>query len=600
MRTRRLLPLPLAAALAAGLALPAQAADPVARPTAIGTGGAVSTVDPNATRVGLDVLRRGGNAVDAAVATAAALGVSEPFSAGIGGGGYFVYYDAKTGRISTLDGRETGPASLRENSFTTPAGAPLPFDAARGSGLSVGVPGTLKTWQGALARWGTLSLRDALAPAEQLAREGFLVDETFRDAIAEEPNRQLFSTFSSTRELFFPGGAPPAIGSRFRNPDLAETYRQIGEQGIGLLYGGAVGADLARTVQRPPIAAEDSGWPYVVRPGGMTVEDLRDYRLIERAPTHARYRGLDVYGMPPSSSGGITVGEALQIMQKATPVDAGRARTLHDYLEASALAFADRNRYIGDPAFVRVPQGQLLDPQHAAERACLIQPDSTLPRPVEPRLLGTPSDCGRAGAAQVREQQEGQSTTNLTVVDGEGNIVEYTLTIEQTGGSGIVVPGRGFLLNNELTDFNFTPTQGDFLDPNLPAPGKRPRSSMSPTIILRDGSPFLALGTPGGSTIITTVLQIIVERVDLGRTLPEAMAAPRLSERNSTTGTQVEPAFLATPEAAALQRRGHRFSPIEELGAATAIEIKPDGRLVATAEPARRGGGSAAVVTPLG
>ncbi len=599
VRARRLLALPLAAALGAALALPAQAVAPPAKwPIAVGTGGAVSTVDADATGVGLQVLRSGGNAVDAAVAAAAALGVTEPFSAGIGGGGYFVYYDAKTGKVQTLDGRETGPQSLRENSFTDASGAPLEFQEARVSGLSVGVPGTLKTWQGALDRWGTTTLGQALAPAEELARNGFVVDQTFHDQIATDPNPQAFATFSSTKALFLPGGQPPAVGSRFRNPDLADTYREIRQRGADTLYGGPLGADVARTVQFPPLAAQPSGWPYEVRPGGMTLADLRDYRLRQRAPTHATFRGLDVYGMAPSSSGGTTVGEALQILDTTSP-DAGRVAALHNYLEASALAFADRNRYVGDPAFFAVPQDELLSKGFAKERACQISPRTTLPRPVAPGSPDGSYGCQKPSTEQVGAQQEGLSTTNLTVADREGNVVEYTLTIEQTGGSGIVVPHRGFLLNNELTDFNFTPTQGEAIDPNLPAPGKRPRSSMSPTVVLRDGEPLLAVGSPGGSTIITTVLQILLDRVDLGLTLPQAIADPRISDRNGTS-TQAEPAFLGTPAQRALSNRGHVFTvgTTPEIGAATGIEFLDDGRLLAAAEPERRGGGSAAVVTP--
>ncbi|HEU0100897.1 MAG TPA: gamma-glutamyltransferase [Mycobacteriales bacterium] len=608
MRARILLALPLAAALTGAVAVPASGAAPAAVPpakvpTATGTGGAVATVDPDATRVGLQVLRNGGNAVDAAVAAAATLGVTEPFSAGIGGGGYFVYYEAKTGRVHTLDGRETGPASLRENTFTDASGAALPFQQARVSGLSVGVPGTPKTWQEALSRWGTSTLGQALAPAAKVASDGFVVDQTFHDQIAKDLyNPQAFATFSSTKALYLPGGKAPAVGTVFTNPDLAATYRQLGRQGIGAFYGGAVGADLVATVQKPPVAAKDSGWPYPVAAGGMTLADLRAYDVIPREPTHVEFRGLDVYGMAPSSSGGTTVGEALKIIQRRTGQGQDRVKALHTYLEASALAFADRNRWVADPAFVRVPQQQLLSSAYARQRACLIELRGTLTRPVAP---GVPdgdygSECPAPAPADVRPQNEGMSTTNLTVADKDGNVVEYTLTIEQTGGSGIVVPGRGFLLNNELTDFSLIPTQGEALDPNLPAPGKRPRSSMAPTIVLRDGQPFLALGSPGGSTIITTVLQILLDRVDLGLTLPQAVADARISERNNAT-TQAEPAFVDTREAAALRARGHVFevSPTAPgIGAATAVEFLRDGRLLAAAEPTRRGGGSAGVVSP--
>ncbi len=335
-RPRRLLglaavALPLAGLLAAPAAQAAAALTPPAKqPTATGTGGAVATVDADATRVGLEVLRAGGNAVDAAVAAAAALGVTEPFSAGIGGGGYLVYYDARTHRVHTLDGRETGPASLRVNSFTDASGAALPFQQARVSGVSVGVPGTLKTWKRALDLWGTRSLGAALRPAAQLARDGFVVDQTFHDQIAADPdNPQAFATFSSTKALYLPGGQAPAVGSQFRNPDLAATYDQIGSKGVEEFYGGQIGADLVHAVQSPPLAAQPSGWPYPVAAGGMTLSDLRSYGAPTRPPTHVTYRGLDVYGMAPSSSGGTTVGEALQVLD-TRQAGKGRAAALHD------------------------------------------------------------------------------------------------------------------------------------------------------------------------------------------------------------------------------------------------------------------------------
>lgn len=267
------------------------------------------------------------------------------------------------------------------------------------------------------------------------------------------------------------------------------------------------------------------------------------------------------------------------------------SQAMHHYLEASALSFADRNRYVGDhtpPSVLR----ELLSDAYAKERACLIDPSAALPKPVAPGVPdGAYGGCSAATVADVRDDRTG--TTNLTVADRWGNVVEYTLTIEATGGNGMVVPGRGFLLNNELTDFNFAPSQGVAPDPNLPGPGKRPRSSMSPTIVLADGRPYLAVGSPGGATIITTVLQMLVNRIDRGMTLPQALAAPRASQRNGAS-TQAEPAFI-TGYAAGLPP-GHTFSPTTEIGAATGIEFLPDGRLVAAAEPVRRGGGAAAVV----
>jgi gamma-glutamyltranspeptidase/glutathione hydrolase len=582
----------VASTAAASPVAPPKPAPPKA-PVAVGYGGAVASVDADATRIGLDVLRRGGNAADAAVATAAALGVTEPYSAGVGGGGFFAYYDASTKRVLTIDGRETAPAMFTETVFVE-NGVPIPFAEAVTSGLSVGVPGTPMTWHVALDRWGTRTLAQALAPAAWLARRGFVVDQTFRQQTAD--NEARFRDFPATRALFLPNNQLPVVGSRLRNPDLARTYDELGARGVKALYNGPIGRDVVRTAQRPPV---DPAATRKVRPGLITNADLRAYYAPFRAPTRVSYRGLDVYGMAPPSSGGSTVGEALNILEQSTVSGQTQVQYLHHFLEASKLAFADRNRYVGDPDFVDVPLRELLSDGFAGERACLIKPTSVLPTPQPP---GSPdgrySPClAAASPAERPAGHEGLSTTHLTVADKWGNVAAYTLTIEQTGGSGITVPGRGFLLNNELTDFNFVPASATAPDPNLPGPGKRPRSSMSPTIVLDGTKPLLAVGSPGGAAIITTVLQILTGRLDRGLSLAEAIAAPRASQRNGAT-TQAEPAFRAAPAAAGLIALGHSFVTTPEIGAATGVELLRDGRIIAAAEPVRRGGGAAGVVRP--
>ena len=544
---------------------------PVKQATVIGTGGAAASVDPIATGVAIDVLRRGGNAVDAAVAAAAALGVVEPFSCGLGGGGFMVIYNARDGRVFTLDGRETAPSAFRANSFIDPStGLPISFAEGVTSGLGVGVPGTPRLWEQALDRFGTIPLAAALAPSIGIARSGFEVDQTFHDQVASNQDR--FKDFSSTRDLYLPGGDAPAVGSIFRNPDLAQTYQTLAGHGMDAFYGGDVASGIVTTVQHPPLVP---GATRNVRPGLMTAGDLASYQAISRAPTDVRYRGYEIFSMGPPSSGGSTVGEALKILEGFDLGALPRAQALYLMLEASKLAYADRNRYLGDPDFVSVPLQGLLSDAYAAQRRALIGA-TALPVPVAP---GDPSPFN-------------SSTTHLTVSDRFGNVVSYTFTIEQIGGSGIVVPGHGFLLNNELTDFNFVTGTA-----NSPAGGKRPRSSMSPTIVLKDGKPILALGSPGGASIITTVLQILLERLDLGRTLPGAIATARISQRNSST-TQAEPAFFGTPERLALEALGEKFSSTPEIGAATGIEFLPDGMVLAAAEPVRRGGGSALVEVP--
>ncbi|WP_283138393.1 gamma-glutamyltransferase [Rhizohabitans arisaemae] len=560
------------------------------QPVAEGYGGAVATVDLDASRTAIEILRRGGNAVDAAVAASATLGVTEPFVAALGGGGFFLYYDARTGRVHTIDGRETAPAAMRQDSFME-NGAPIPFAEAVTSGLSVGAPGTVRQWELALRKWGKMSLRQVLQPAIEVARRGFTVDEEFIAQTAVNLDR--FKDIVPTRELFLPGGNLPVLGSTFRNPDLARTYRELAAGGPDAFYRGSLAAEIVDAVRRPPV---DPASTRNVRPGLLTVDDLRGYRAVLREPTRVGYRGLDVYGMAPPSSGGSTVGEALNIIS-SLPKTGDRVEALHRYLEASRLSYADRGRYVGDVP--DVPLKELLSTGFARERACLIG-ERAMPHPATPGSPdGTYGGCPAAGGTPDPLTYEGPQTTHLTVADKWGNVVAYTITIEQFGGNGVVVPGRGFLLNNELTDFSFIPSA---TDPNLPGPGKRPRSSMSPTIVLKDGRPFLAVGTPGGSTIITTVLQILLNRVDFGMSLPEALAAPRATQRN-TPSTFAEQAFIDA-YGPALTARGHTLAlfpgpPAGFIGAATGIEFTGHGRIQAVAEPTRRGGGSALVVRPL-
>ncbi|MDQ3404879.1 MAG: gamma-glutamyltransferase [Actinomycetota bacterium] len=568
----------------------ANSSPPISKvPVAQGYGGAVVSDTVEATQAGLDVLSRGGTATDAAVAVAATLGVTDPFMAGLGGGGYFVHYDADTGRVSTIDGRETAPAAADGNLFIDPAtGKAYPFAQAVTSGRSVGTPGMLATWEHALRLWGRFDLEDLLKPAIKVADQGFAITPELRKEILANQDR--FKQFTSTSALYLPGGKAPEVGDRLRNPDLAGTYRQIAKEGTRAFYGGSIGLDVANAAQKPPLAPDATIKP---PPGLLTAEDLRAYRTIDQAPTHSRYRDLDIYGMAPSSSGGITVGEALNILETSDLGDLDRTQALHRYLEASKLAFADRNRHIGDPAYVPVPQGRLLSDSFARTRACLIDPAKAMLAPVAPGPLTGEGDC-RAAAGTPTPENEAH-TNHFVVADARGDMVSYTNTIEQVGGSGIVVPGRGFLLNNELTDFNFTPTQGDAPDPNLPAAGKRPRSSMSPTIVLKDGEPWLALGSPGGSTIITTVLQVLLNRVDFEMPLVDAVASPRASQRNTVSVT-AEPAFIA--RAGDLQSLGHTFVEQSEIGAVAAIEFLGHGRYLAVGEASRRGGTSAAVVYP--
>jgi gamma-glutamyltranspeptidase/glutathione hydrolase len=576
--------------VALGLALPASGvlgAKATKQPTATGMGGAVATVDLDASQVGMQVLKDGGNATDAAVATAAALGVTEPYSCGIGGGGFMVVYDAKSERVSTIDSRETAPAAFEPDSFIDPAtGEPIPFAERVTSGLGVGVPGTIRGWEQALDRFGSRPLSELLQPSIRLANGGFTVDSTYRQQTVDNLDR--FKTFTSTRETFLRDGQAPAVGSTVRNPDLAATYSRVANEGGAAFYSGRTAAAIVDAVRRPPVVDNTRN----VRPGLMKTMDLAGYRSIEREPTVSSYRGLQVYGMGPPSSGGSTVGEALNILEGYPLSTLPRNDALHYYLEASRYSFADRGAYLGDPGYVYVPLRGLLSDGYAAERRSLIT-RTAAESPVAPGNPYPYDGAGGNGSVSLSTAVEGPSTTHLTVSDKWGNIVSYTFTIEQTGGSAITVPGHGFILNNELTDFEPVPGLA-----NSPEGGKRPRSSISPTIITDDRKPILALGSPGGSTIITTVLQVLINDLDFGMTLPEAIAAPRASQRN-TAQTSAEPAFLSTREARLLQsKHGQTFVSTPEIGAATGIAFLPGGTVQAAAEPVRRGGGSALVEIP--
>jgi len=455
----------------------------------------------------------------------------------------------------------------------------------------VGTPGTAATWDEALKTYGTMSLNQVLKPAENIARKGFVVDETFHQDTLENAKR--FSMFPATAAIYLPGGAPIPVGGVQRNPDLAKAYRELRAHGIASLHTGRMGAALVKEVQNPTTARG-----VTVPKGQLTAADLAAYRVRPKAPTHTEHKGVDVYGMDTPSSGGIAVSEILNLLESFEDrtgkqvKDLSEAEYLHWFSEASAMAFADRNRYVGDVA--GVPTGELTSQAFADERACLFDDTKALPRPVP---FGTPdgaygSQCTPAGTSLL--PKDGQSTTSLTVTDKWGDVVTYTLTIEQYGGSGIVVPGWGFLLNNELTDFNFAPTTPGVPDPNLPGAGKRPRSSMSPSIILKDGKPYLTAGSPGGATIITTVAQIIAGVVDRGLSVGDAVAAPRLSSRNGAE--EAERAIFATAIGDELRAKGHVLRDRPVIGNGTAIRSLSPSLWTAAAEPTRRGGGSAMVV----
>jgi gamma-glutamyltranspeptidase / glutathione hydrolase len=601
----------LAALLAAAaLAAPAGAAAapaplPHVTPTATGTGGSVASMDVSASRAGIDVLKHGGNAVDATVATASALGVTVPFVAGPGGGGFMVIYNARTHTVTTIDGRENCPSTCTKSLFLSPkTHRPLNYETESLQPLSTGVPGMVSTWALAVKRYGAKTLAADLQPAISVATHGFKVNRDFRQLT--RAGLEQLRVYPASHWLLTPKGKPLPLGHTLRDPDLARTYRMIAKDGPGYLYGGPLGKAIVDAVDHPVLTR---GQTLVHQPANMTLADLRAYRARVQKPTHVSYRGLDVYGMAPPSSSGTTIGEALNILSGFDLSSEPRATALFHYLEASRLAYADRDRYLGDPRFSKVPVAKLLSPAFAASRRCLIS-GRALPAPLAP---GNPfvgfhgcASAPKPAIAATSASPEAHHTNNIVATDRFGDIVAYTNTINFFGGSGQTVPGYGFLLNDELTDFDFAPLKKSEPDPNLPGPGKQPRSSMGPLIALDHGVPQFTIGAAGGSTIPTTILQTFINHVDFGMPLTAALAAPRVSQTNSPTSL-AEPRFFHSAMRGQLQRRfGEKFSlatgsilPLDSYpGDATAAQFLSGGRVQSIAEPVRLFGGSALVVHP--
>jgi len=572
----------------------------VQEPVAIGTGGAVASMDADASQAGIDVLSHGGNAIDAAVATESALGATIPFVAGPGGGGFVVIYLAKTHQVVTIDGRESCPAACTQTMFTDPqTGKPLGYTYASDQPLATGVPSMVATWAKAVSLYGRRSLAADLQPAIGVAERGFRVNADFVQLT--ESDLPELQAYPASHWLLDSSGNPLPVGSLLRNPDLARTYRLLARYGPSYLYDGPLGQAIVQADDHPVLTP---GQTVVALPGIMTMSDLRAYQAQVLPPTHVSYRGLDIYSIAPPSSSGSTVGEVLNILSGYNLSAEPRATALFHYLEASRLAYADRNAYVGDPRYVNVPLSGLLSPDFAATRRCLIH-DQALVSPVTPGDP-FPSFGGCPSQAAPQPAPEGGHTNNIVTADKWGNIVAYTNTINFFGGSGQTVPGYGFLLNNEMTDFDFTPPASGPPDPNLPAGGKQPRSSMGPVIAFADGQPVFSVGAAGGSTIPTTILQTILNHVDFGMSLPDALAAPRVSQRNSATSL-AEPDFYNSALAQQLTSQfGEQFTlatgPILPLdnypGDATALQVLGHGLLEPIAEPVRLGGGSALVVHP--
>lgn len=488
----------------------------------------VAASHPAAAAAGARMLAGGGNAIDAAAAMQFALNVVEPQSSGIGGGGFMMIHLAKDRETFIVDSRERAPAAASADMFM-PEDRAMPFSLASTSGLSVGVPGTLRGIDTALKRWGTLTLRDALAPAIELAERGFRVNRFLAADIAEDGGRT--QLYPETAAIFRPGGKPLAEGDWLVQPDLARTLRLIAEDGADVFYRGPMAKAIIEAQQRARCELGESGR------GRMTLEDLENYDVAIRKPLIGHYRGWELATMPPPSSGGLSVLQMLAMLERFPLSDASRGygfaspKTLHVMIEAMRLAFADRAAWIGDDDFVQVPQRGLLNREYLALRSASISPDSRID--IVESGMPLPWDSQSFIPGHRHSASDGSPhTTHFSVVDRWGNIVSYTSTIEFTWGSGITVPRYGFLLNNELTDFNLRPAQDTAhgnTGANDVAPLKRPRSSMAPTLLFKAGKPVAAFGSPGGATIINTVLNVTVNLIDHGMSLQQAIDAPRFS-----------------------------------------------------------------------
>ena len=505
-------------------------------------GGVVSVSHPLAAKAGADVLARGGNAIDAAAAIQFVLNVVEPQFSGIGGGGFMMIHLAKKDKTFAIDGREKAPAAATPTQFVL-SGVPAVqrFTLASTSGLAVGVPGTLAAVDAALRSWGTIELSEALQPAIAAAENGFRINRFLAANIAGDGGRTSFQP--ETAAIFRPGGVPLVEGDLLRQPNLAKTFRLIAAQGPKVFYTGEIARAIVAAQQRSrtPTPAEGAG--------RMTLQDLANYRVAIRDPIRVNYRGWTVAAMSPPSSGGLTIGQMLGLVERFPMGDStqgygsGGRNTLHVMAEAMRLAFADRAVWMGDEDFVPVPKIGLVNKDYIATRSVMINPTARMATPAAGNPL--PFDTAMTGNKKTNlgvskdEEEKPSHTTHYSVVDKWGNVVSFTTTIESTWGTGIVVPGYGFLLNNELTDFNFDPT----VNPATGNPGandvaanKRPRSSMAPAIVFRGREPVAAYGSPGGATIINSVFNVTLNLIDHRMSIQQAINAPRFSV-TSATGT---------------------------------------------------------------
>ncbi|WP_318464717.1 gamma-glutamyltransferase [Photobacterium leiognathi] len=529
----------------------------------------IATANKYASEAGADVLSKGGSAVDAMITAQLVLGLVEPQSSGIGGGGFLVYWDNENNQMTTFDGRETAPFAATPRLFQDNQGKPLKFYDAVVGGRSVGTPGTIKLLWRSHEQYGKLAWKSLFLPAIKLAKEGFIVSPRLAAMIEKDANN--LSRYPATKAYFFNNdGNPIKAGTKLTNPAYANTLLQIADYGPKAFYQGDIARDIVATVQQ----AEGN-------PGVLNTMDLASYSVKQREPICAPYRQYKVCGMGPPSSGALTLGQILAMLNHY-PLDKLGADNVESWRligDASRLAFADRDRYMADSDYVPMPTRGLLDPTYLAQRAALLQGKQALTK-VEP---GSPP-WNHAQKQTSDEALELPSTTHLSIIDEEGNVVSLTSTIENSFGSRLMV--RGFLLNNELTDFSFRSQIDGVPIANRIEPGKRPRSSMTPTIVMKDNQPVLTIGSPGGSQIIGYVAKTLVAYLDWGMDLQQAINLPNMNNRFGTF--ELEQDTAATAWAPKLEKLGYK-TQIKDLNSGIqAISIAPE-LLTGAADPRREG-----------
>jgi gamma-glutamyltranspeptidase/glutathione hydrolase len=530
----------------------------------------IAAANPHAAIAGTDILRRGGSAVDAAIAAALVLGLVEPQSSGPGGGGFLLHWSAATKNIDSYDGRETAPSAAKPDHFLEADGRPVSRDAAHFGGRTVGVPGQIRLFAAAHANHGKLPWKDLFRPAIELAETGFAVSPRLHKQVRHR-RRNLKDPTARAYFLDSNGDALP-IGHRLVNEALAATLRIVADQGPDAFYTGAIARDIANAVSNA-----------TQYPSPMTEADIAAYRTEARRPVCTVYRAHRVCGMGPSSTGGLTVAMTLGMLAHFDMAALGpdSPEAVHLFMEASRLAFADRNKYIADPGFVRVPESGLLDPGYLARRAALIRRDGAMGKP----KAGNPP-MKKAMLLAPDETPEPPSTTHLSVVDADGNAVSLTTSIGRGFGSGIMV--RGFLLNDHLISFAFRPELRGAMVANRCEPGKRPRSSMSPTIVTNpDGRLRLVVGSPGGIRIPGYVAQALVAVLDWKMDIQAALSQPHVAARD--THAELEKDTPATRFEDPLESLGHTVRIRTLTSGLHGIEILPDGTLAGGADPRREG-----------